>query len=85
MQAVSASHEMDVPCRLHQLVTINNEVSVILPDGRELKGKVSKIMPSVDKVAQTQKYWLSSKCREYSRKSHVQLNLLKTKYTDSRF
>lgn len=53
--ASSFGFVMDVPYEYYQLITINNEVSVILPDGRELKGKVSKIMPSVDKVAQTQK------------------------------
>ncbi len=53
--ASSFGFVMDVPYEYYQLITINKQLSVYLPDGRELKGQVSKIIPSVDKVAQTQK------------------------------
>lgn len=52
--ASSFGFVMDVPYEYNQLITINKQLSVFLPDGRVLKGHVSKIMPLADKIAQTQ-------------------------------
>ena len=45
---------MNVPYEYNQLIKNNKNLTVELPDGRKLDGYVSKMMPSVDPVAQTQ-------------------------------
>lgn len=46
---------MDMPYEYNQLIKPDNILNVKLPDNKEIKGRVSKIMPTVDIVAQTQK------------------------------
>ncbi len=46
---------MDVPYEYNQLIKPNILLTIKLPDNREIKGHVSKIMPQVDPVSQTQK------------------------------
>ena len=45
---------MNVPYEYNQLIRNGNPVVVNLPDGRSLAGNVSKIMPAVDPVSQTE-------------------------------
>lgn len=45
---------MDVPYEHNQYLINNKNLTVELPDGRKLSGYVSKVMPTVDPVAQTQ-------------------------------
>ena len=50
----SIGFAMNVPYEYNQLIRNGNLVIVNLPDGRTLAGSVSKIMPAVDPVAQTE-------------------------------
>ena len=45
---------MQLPYEMRSTVKPNQDVLLILPDGRKLYGKVSTFMPSVDTVSQTQ-------------------------------
>ena len=45
---------MNVPYEYNQLVQLGKILTVQLPDGRNLPGKVSKIMPTVSPTAQTE-------------------------------
>ena len=53
--ASSFGFVMNVPYEYNQLIKNNRNVTVALPDGRELKGYVAKIMPTLDSVSQTQR------------------------------
>jgi multidrug efflux pump subunit AcrA (membrane-fusion protein) len=45
---------LNVPYELHNYVSLNKTVEVILPDGTHLNGNVASFMPSIDSVSQTQ-------------------------------
>ncbi|WP_354334378.1 HlyD family efflux transporter periplasmic adaptor subunit [Pedobacter sp. CG_S7] len=47
---------LDLPYELNQIISGNQNLNVILPDGVELSGMVSGTMPAVDSLAQTQRY-----------------------------
>lgn len=47
---------LDLPYELNQIITQNKSLDVLLPDGTKLPGSVSGTMPSVDSLAQTQRY-----------------------------
>jgi multidrug efflux pump subunit AcrA (membrane-fusion protein) len=47
---------LDLPYELNQIITANKNLNIILPDGVILPGVVSGTMPSVDSLAQTQRY-----------------------------
>lgn len=47
---------LDLPYELNQIINNNKTLNVILPDGVKLSGIVSGTMPSVDSLAQTQRY-----------------------------
>lgn len=49
---------MDVPYEYLQIVKDKNRLTITLPDGRTIDGKITKIMPSVDVVSQTVKVLL---------------------------
>lgn len=56
--ATSFGFVMDVPYEYLQIVKGQKNVELELPDGRKIRGVVSKIMPSVDPVSQTVKVLL---------------------------
>lgn len=45
---------MNVPYEYNQLLKINKDVNILLPDGRQLPGVIAQIMPALDSVSQTQ-------------------------------
>lgn len=45
---------LNVPYEIHQYVSLNKNVDVILPDSTRLNGVVALIMPDIDSVSQTQ-------------------------------
>ncbi|MGN7989619.1 efflux RND transporter periplasmic adaptor subunit [Pedobacter sp. 22226] len=47
---------LDLPYELNQIIARNKALEVLLPDGTRLPGSVSGTMPSVDSLAQTQRY-----------------------------
>lgn len=47
---------LDLPYELNQIISSNKTLNVILPDGVKLSGIISGTMPSVDSLAQTQRY-----------------------------
>ncbi|MFD2288232.1 HlyD family efflux transporter periplasmic adaptor subunit [Pedobacter petrophilus] len=47
---------LDLPYELNQIIRQNGNLSVLLPDGTALAGALSGTMPSVDSLAQTQRY-----------------------------
>jgi len=47
---------LDLPYELNKIISQNKTIDVLLPDGTKLAGSVSGIMPSVDSLAQTQRY-----------------------------
>ncbi|KQM77008.1 hypothetical protein ASE74_17225 [Pedobacter sp. Leaf216] len=47
---------LDLPYELNQIILQNKTVDIQLPDGKRLTGAVSGTMPSVDSLAQTQRY-----------------------------
>jgi biotin carboxyl carrier protein len=47
---------LDLPYEYNQLITINKNLTVELPDGSKLKGVLAGTMPAVDSLAQTQRY-----------------------------
>ncbi len=47
---------LDLPYELNQIISQNKTLEVLLPDGTKLPGSVSGTMPSVDSLAQTQRY-----------------------------
>ncbi|WP_316823870.1 efflux RND transporter periplasmic adaptor subunit [Pedobacter miscanthi] len=47
---------LDLPYELNQIISQNKTIDVLLPDGTKLGGLVSGTMPSVDSLAQTQRY-----------------------------
>jgi multidrug efflux pump subunit AcrA (membrane-fusion protein) len=47
---------LDLPYELNQIISQNKTIDVLLPDGTKLAGAVSGTMPSVDSLAQTQRY-----------------------------
>ncbi len=49
---------LDVPYVFNQLVSTNRNMEIKLPDGKTLLGSVSGTMPSVDSLAQTQRFIL---------------------------
>lgn len=49
---------MNLPYELNHLLRINHHISICLPDGQKLMGKVFKIMPGVDSLSQTQQVFL---------------------------
>ncbi|RYY39167.1 MAG: HlyD family efflux transporter periplasmic adaptor subunit [Chitinophagaceae bacterium] len=52
---------LNVPYELQSAVAIGARLSVQLPDGRTLPGRVSRVLPAVDSVAQTQQVLLQVK------------------------
>lgn len=53
--ASSFGFVMDVPYEYNQLIIRNGQLTVSLPDGRNLVGHVAKIMPTINPESQTQK------------------------------
>ncbi|QNR86020.1 HlyD family efflux transporter periplasmic adaptor subunit [Pedobacter riviphilus] len=49
---------LDLPYEYNQLINQNRSLEVLLPDGSKMTGTVSGTMPSVDSLAQTQRYVL---------------------------
>lgn len=49
---------LDLPYEYNQLIHINKNISIELPDGQRLQGSLAGTMPSVDSLAQTQRYIL---------------------------
>jgi hypothetical protein len=47
---------LDLPYELKPFLPLNNNVTLTLPDGQILNGVITKPMPTVDPVSQTQKY-----------------------------
>lgn len=47
---------LDLPYELNQIIRQNGNLTVFLPDGTALAGVISGTMPSVDSLAQTQRY-----------------------------
>jgi biotin carboxyl carrier protein len=47
---------LDLPYELNKIIAQNKSLDVLLPDGTKLTGSVSGTMPSVDSLAQTQRY-----------------------------
>ncbi len=47
---------LDLPYELNQIIAQNKSLDILLPDGTRLAGSVSGTMPSVDSLAQTQRY-----------------------------
>jgi len=45
---------LQVPYELRRLVQVGNSIPLTLPDGEKLDGRVSSLLPSVDKTSQTQ-------------------------------
>jgi len=45
---------LNVPYEIHQYVSLNKNVEVVLPDSTHLQGVVALIMPDIDSVSQTQ-------------------------------
>ncbi|MBD3749542.1 MAG: HlyD family efflux transporter periplasmic adaptor subunit [Sphingobacteriales bacterium] len=45
---------MNVPYEYHLLFKINEEVTILLPDRRQLAGVIAQIMPALDSISQTQ-------------------------------
>lgn len=46
---------LNVPYEIHQYVSLNKNVDVVLPDSTHLAGVVALVMPDIDSVSQTQK------------------------------
>lgn len=46
---------LDLPYELHRLVSNQQAVEVLLPDGERLEGQISGSLPAVDSLAQTQR------------------------------
>ncbi|MDA9555760.1 efflux RND transporter periplasmic adaptor subunit [Pelobium sp.] len=46
---------MNVPYEYNQLLELNKDVNIVLPDGRRLPGMIAQIMPALDSVSQTQR------------------------------
>lgn len=46
---------VSVPYADHQYMTLGKIVTIQLPDGRKLNGKVTQLMPTLDSISQTQK------------------------------
>ncbi len=49
---------LDLPYAYNQLISTNKNISIELPDGQRLQGSLAGTMPSVDSLAQTQRYIL---------------------------
>lgn len=49
---------LNLPVEYRALVSPGNALQVDLPDGRHLNGKVTRIMPNVDSVSQTQQVFI---------------------------
>lgn len=47
---------LDLPYELNQIISQNKSLDVLLPDGTKLSGAISGTMPSVDSLAQTQRF-----------------------------
>ncbi len=47
---------LDLPYEFNQLIKSNTNLMIELPDGQQLKGVLNGTMPSVDSLAQTQRY-----------------------------
>ncbi|GGI23764.1 HlyD family efflux transporter periplasmic adaptor subunit [Pedobacter mendelii] len=47
---------LDLPYELNNIIRQNGNLTVLLPDGTALPGSISGTMPSVDSLAQTQRY-----------------------------
>lgn len=45
---------LNVPFKFMKVVTGSGNITVVLPDGRKLKAKIGKIIPSIDQTTQTQ-------------------------------
>lgn len=52
---------LELPYELHQYAKINESCIVKLPDGKELQGSISALMPKVDNTAQTQNIIIKSR------------------------
>lgn len=55
---------LDLPYELNQIIANNKELEISLPDGVKLKGAVSGTMPTVDSLAQTQRFILQVNTRK---------------------
>lgn len=49
---------LDLPYEYNQLIKTNNNIQVELPDGQKIRGSLAGTMPSVDSLAQTQRFIL---------------------------
>lgn len=47
---------LDLPYELNNVISSNKHLEIMLPDGKKLTGLVSGTMPSVDSLAQTQRF-----------------------------
>jgi multidrug efflux pump subunit AcrA (membrane-fusion protein) len=47
---------LEVPFELHNLIKINNNCEIVLPDYQVIPGKITGSLPTVDPVSQTQSY-----------------------------
>jgi len=52
---------LNLPYELNSVLKNNREIDINLPDGKKLVGVVSKIMPEVDSVSQTQRIFIKIK------------------------
>ncbi|KAA5534526.1 HlyD family efflux transporter periplasmic adaptor subunit [Taibaiella lutea] len=46
---------MNAPYELHTLISRQKEVSVVLPDGESIQGKITSAMPQMDSASQTER------------------------------
>jgi biotin carboxyl carrier protein len=47
---------LEAPYELHQIITKSRIFTLLLPDGREIKGTLKKNLPSMDAVSQTESF-----------------------------
>lgn len=47
---------LETPYELHQLITKSRSCTLLLPDGREIKGTIKTNLPSMDAVSQTESF-----------------------------
>jgi len=52
---------LNLPYELNGILNNNKEIRISLPDGKEMTGSVSKILPELDSVSQTQRVFIKIK------------------------
>ncbi|MDD2476833.1 MAG: HlyD family efflux transporter periplasmic adaptor subunit [Dysgonamonadaceae bacterium] len=72
---------MNVPYEYNQLIRNGNPLMVNLPDGRTLAGSISKIMPAVDPVAQTEEVLVKVKNTDIPENLIANIQLIKSTAT----